>query len=169
MLPLEDPRWGELTAFFSDKSLPAVVGEWLASLGIGREEEVYSDLYNRFLHQNSIANAAFAVVPWLVDVCETGGTEYRADYLTDVALVEAHRIKYGLYYHRDGTEEYPQWLMADYRQALDEARILAEGVVRAEQDDQRKRGLLTVMPALEGDADQAWLDWHGPDTAGGIE
>ena len=140
MLPLDDSRWGELTAFFSDKSLPGLVGKWLASLGTEREEEVYFDLYHCFLHQNTIINAAFAVVPWLVEVCKRGGTERRADYLTDVALVEANRIKYGLYCHRDGTEESPELLMADYRQALGEARLLAEEVVRVEQDGEGRAG-----------------------------
>ncbi len=95
----------------------------MASIGSDQEDTIYRrDLFDMFLHQNTITNAAFAVVPWLVQVCKNGGTRFRVEYLTDTALVEANRLKYGLYYNREGTEGYPKWLMSDYKQAILEAR-----------------------------------------------
>jgi hypothetical protein len=69
-----------------------------------------------FLHQGIITDAAFAVVPWLVEVCKKGETRFRVEYLTDLATVEAYRLTSGLHWHSEGTEEYPEWLMSDYRQ-----------------------------------------------------
>src|SRR5262245_19789532 len=141
MLPLHDHRWGELTTFFGEpEKLPVVLREWLASIGGDEEETIYRrDLFDQFLHQGTITNAAFAVVPWLVDVCHRGRTSYRLEYLTDVALVEANRLKYGLYCHREGTEQYPEWLMSDYRQAIVESRKLVDEVIEAGQVEQTKR------------------------------
>ncbi len=98
-------------------------------------------------------------MPWLVSVCKQGITKFQIEYLTDVALVEANRLKYGVYYNREGTEEYPKWLMSDYQQAILHARDLIDDVIEAEQDEQRKHGLVAMRPALFGDADLAWCQW----------
>gem|GEM_PF-2677564 len=142
MLPLDDVRWGQLTTFFGEpEKLPKVLGEWLASIGFDQEETIYRrDLFDQFLHQGTITNAAFAVVPWLVDVCKKGVTRFQVEYLTDVALVEANRLKYGVYGNRKGTAEYPEWLMPDYKQAIIESRDLADDAIEGEHDVERKHG-----------------------------
>src|SRR5688500_9541152 len=111
MLPLNDDRWKQLTTFFGEsENLPSLISDWLKSIGSDKEEIVYErDLLDLFLHQATITNAAFAVVPWLVHVCKEGITKFQVEYLTDVALVEANRLKYGVYYNREATEEYPEW------------------------------------------------------------
>ncbi len=161
MLPLDDERWKQLSTFFGEpENLPSVIRDWLKSIGSDQEDVVYCrDLSELFLHQATITNAAFAVVPWLVHVCKESTTKYQVEYLTDIALVEANRLKYGVYYHREETEEYPEWLMVDYRQAIIESRNLIEGVLEAELDEGRKRGLIAMRPALFGDADLAWSQW----------
>jgi hypothetical protein len=58
----------------------------------------------------------------------------QVEYLIDVALVEANRISHGVYGNREGTEAYPAWLMADYTQAIIEARDLVEDVIDAAHD-----------------------------------
>jgi hypothetical protein len=162
MLSLDDDRWERLTTFFpSPKDLPKVLGRWLASIGTEEEQTIYGrDLFDLFLHQATITNAAFAVVPWLVDVCKKCKTKHRVEYLTDVALVEANRIKYGVYFNRKGTEENPQWLMPDYHQAIIESRHLADEALASENDEEWKRGLEKLRPALQGDAELAWSQWH---------
>jgi hypothetical protein len=161
MLPLDDDRWGQLTTFYGKpQDLPVVLAKWLASIGSDQEDTVYRrDLFDLFLHQATITNAAFGVVPWLVDVCAKGKTPYQVEYLTDVALVEANRLKYGVYGNRKGTEETPFWLMSDYHQAIVESRKLADDVIEGEHDGQRKRGLVAMKPALFGNADLAWSLW----------
>lgn len=161
MLPLDDDRWGHLTTFYGKpEDLPKVLEEWLASIGFDQEDTIYHrDLFDLFLHQATITNAAFAVVPYLVDVCKRGETRFQVEYLTDVALVEARRLQNGVKGNREGTEENPEWLMADYKQAILESRNLADDVIEAEHDEERKRVLVKMKPALHGNAALAWSQW----------
>lgn len=161
MLALDDRRWGYLTTFFGEpEDVPKVLGEWLLSIGSDQEDTIYrEDLFDLFLHQATITNAAIAVVPWLVHVCMNYDTRWRVEYLTDVALVEANRLKYGVYANREGTEPYPEWLMSDYQQAIIEARELVNDTLEAEHDVETKHGLVALKPALYGDADLAWSQW----------
>jgi hypothetical protein len=162
MLALDDIRWERLRTFFeSGQELPKVLKQWLASIGSEEEATIYGrDLFDLFLHQATITNAAFAVVPYLVDVCKKGNTKHRAEYLTDVALVEANRLKYGVYLNGKRSEEFPDWLMRDYHQAILDARDLVDGALEAEHDEEWKGGLIKLRPALHGDADLAWSQWH---------
>jgi hypothetical protein len=162
MLSLDDDRWERLTTFFgSGKELPSVLNQWLASIGSDEEATIYGrDLFDMYLHQATITNAAFAEVPWLVDVCKKRRTKHRVEYLTDVALVEANRLKYGVYFNREGAEEFPEWLMADYHQAIVDARDLVEDALATERDEEWKRGLMKLRPALDGDTELAWSQWH---------
>ena len=162
MLPLADERWGQLTTFFGKpENVPKVLGEWLASIGFDQEETIYQrDLFNLFLHQGTITNVAFAIVPWLVDVAKNGTTTYQVEYLADVAHVEANRLTRGLYFNREGTEETPTWLMSDYHQAIVESRNLVDDTIDAVQNEERKRELVALKPALYGNADLAWSQWY---------
>lgn len=161
MLSLGDDRWALLTTFFgAPEDMPKVMEEWLAAIGFDQERTIYLEsLYDLFLHQATITNAAIAMVPWLVHVCATQETEYRVEYLTDVALVEARRLKSGTYWNREGTEQYPEWIMADYRQAIVDSRNLVDDVLDAERNKERKRGLVALKPALYGNAERAFSNW----------
>lgn len=109
MLALNDDRWQFLTTFFGEaQALPLVISEWLLALGTDQESTIYyGDLFDTFLHQATITNAAFAIVPWLIHICQQKHTNLQVEYLTDVALVEANRLTSGVYFNRDGTEPYP--------------------------------------------------------------
>lgn len=76
-----------------------------------------------------------------------------------MALVEANRLKYGVYGNRKGTEETPEWLMADYHRAIVASRDLVDEVIASEPDDEEKRDLVAMKPALYGDAELAWSQW----------
>jgi hypothetical protein len=162
MLSLDDERWERLTTFFGEpKDLPKVLRSWLAAIGSDEEHTFYiRNLFDFFLHQATITNAAFGVVPWLVDVCKIGKTQHRVDYLIDVAFVEANRLKHGVYFNRKGTEEKPEWLMPDYHGAIIESRNLLEDAMKADADEEKKRALTTMMPALYGNAELAWSQWQ---------
>lgn len=161
MLALDDDRWQQLTTFYGEpKDVPRVLDDWIASIGFDQEDTIYRrDLFDVFLHQATITNAAFAIVPYLVHACRTSRTKYRIEYLTDVALVEANRIKHGLYFNRQDTEAYPTWLMPDYHEAIIEARNLVDDAMDDEPDAERKRGLVAMTPALYGNAELAWSQW----------
>jgi hypothetical protein len=147
-----------LTTFFGNpEDLPKVLGAWLASIGSDQEVTIYrDDLFDLFLHQATITTAAFAAVPWLVDVYKKGETNLQGEYLTDVALLEANRITYGVGGNGEGTEAYPEWLMADYTQAIIEARQVVAAVIESVRDAGR---LIAMKPALHGNADLAWSQW----------
>jgi hypothetical protein len=49
--------------------------------------------------------------------------------------------------------------MSDYVQAILECRNLADDVIDAESDPERKRGLVALKPALYGNAELAWSRW----------
>ncbi|HEV7279231.1 MAG TPA: hypothetical protein VGN57_03380 [Pirellulaceae bacterium] len=161
MLPLDDERWSLLTTFFGEpQDLPRVLEDWLASVGFDQEEEVYARHLCPFLmHQATIVNAAFAVAPWLVEVCRKGETRHRIEYLTDVGLIEANRLTSGVKFAREGTEAFPDWLMPDYLQAIGDSRFLADDAIDEEPDEERKRGLVAMRAALYGDAALAWARW----------
>ncbi len=163
MLPLDDDRWQQLTTFFKEpKDIPKILEEWLASVGFDQNEaKIYYDiLFDIFLHQTTITNVAFAIVPWLLHVCRTRDTRLRATYLTDIALVEANRLTHGVYYNREGTEKYPNWLMSDYMQAIAEACTFVDDVIEAELDEDRKQLLVAMKPALFGNPELAWSQWY---------
>lgn len=49
--------------------------------------------------------------------------------------------------------------MTDYKKAIIESRNLADDVLEEEHDEERKRGLVAMKPALFGNADLAWSQW----------
>jgi hypothetical protein len=161
MLTLDDSRWQYLTTFFQEPhDIPKALAEWLLSIGHDQEMTIYHrSLLDIFLHQATITNAAFAIVPWIVHVCKRGETRYQAEYLTDVALVEANRIIPGVYLNLEGTEPYPEWLMADYHTSIAEARDLVDDVLNAELDTETRDMLIAIKPALYGNAELAWSQW----------
>ena len=140
MLPLNDNRWSQLTTFFGEPDdVPILLERWRGAIGTLEEEIIYRrDLFDTFLHQNTITNIAFAIAPW---------------------LVEANRLKFGVYYNHDGTEEFPAWLMSDYQQAIMIAQSFVDDVLEGESDLIRKKRLMAVKPALFGNAELAWSQW----------
>jgi hypothetical protein len=143
MLPLDDPRWCQFETFFGEPcELPGVIRAWLAAVGTEDEETIYCrDLGEIFLHQGTIVDAAYAVVPWLVRVIEGGKSPHRAWYLDDVIAIERYRIYYEILWDRDrvgGKVVVPDWLRIDYERAIVRARDFVGELVgpgRAEPED----------------------------------
>ena len=161
MLSLDDNRWEELTSFFGESSeIPEALETWLTNVGTEEEEEVYYEyLFELYLHQLTITNAAFAIVPWLLHVCAKGETRHRLTYITHIAVVEANRLEGGVYYNREGTIEVPEWLMSDYHEAVRKARDVASDLIKLDPSKAKEAGLLAIQPALEGNAKLAWKQW----------
>ena len=78
----------------------------------------------------------------------------------DFAFVEANRRKYGVYFNRKGADEFPEWLVADYRQTVVDAQDLVDDAMAAEPDEEWISGLMKRRPALRGDAELAWSRWQ---------
>jgi len=94
VLSLDDEKWKHLTTFFGEpENLPFVLGKWLKAIGSKQEIDIYrDDLFDLFLHQATITNAAFAVVPFLVGVCKKGGTKFQVEYLIPLFQITYYRL-----------------------------------------------------------------------------
>jgi hypothetical protein len=157
MLPLDSPRWSELDVFFGEsEQAPIVLKKWIDAIGFDQERTIYErGLYQLFLHQGTITNLAFAVVPWIVEHCRHAEISNRMEYIADVALVELNRLTCGVHYVRDGGDTEPEWLMADYKHAIEQAQTIAEDLMDEAVQEERRSHLWRMMPALFGNAELA--------------
>lgn len=163
MLALDSPQWSELHPFFdAPEDVPRVIADWLQSIGSDQEELVYSrDLFHLFLHQNTNSDVAYAVVPWLVEAASNRQSPQAIQYIADVATVEWNRLEFGTYYPKGGPDEAPpDWLAADYHDAIQAARALAEDLVESETQNDWWHQLWCMMPALWGNSKLASRRWH---------
>jgi hypothetical protein len=174
MLPLDSPRWSELDTFFDKpEGVPRVLMEWVIALGFDREMTIYSqNLFHLYLHQGTITNVAFAIVPWLVNHLSLTSVENRIEYLSDVGLVEFRRQTCGVHHVRDGGDPEPDWLMPDYHAAIREAELMAEEILDEPHPEERIMELWTVYPALCGNAAEAGKrmygeEWKPPESSEG--
>lgn len=155
MLPLDSPRWKELDPFFGPpERVPQVLAEWWQSIGTDWEQTLYArDVFDLFLHQGTIRNVSFAVVPWLVAAVTEAGSRHAAQYIADVALVEWNRLVCGIHApdpKRRPGQSPPDWLADDYRQAILAAGPLAEDLLDGPLSDHERVELWMDYPALFG-------------------
>jgi hypothetical protein len=164
MLPLDSPRWNELNPFYGQpEDVPIVLADWLQSIGFDQEPTIYWDrLFQLFLHQGTITNLAYAVVPWLVEAATVRCSPLAADYLADVAMVEWDRLEFGTYSPR-GTpgEEPPGWLADDYHRAIECAGPAAEDLLDTPLEERSRDSLWRLLPALFGNATLAAKRYRG--------
>jgi hypothetical protein len=129
-LSLQSLRWRTLKAHFgnagTDGALPAVptlIERWHRAVGTYAEEHDYRDLFESYLHQQTILDIAYAVVPHLASRLEELDPDRRREVLDDLAVVEAVRIT-----PRDQVEE----IVARMRETL--AESLRELFIRNTRD-----------------------------------
>lgn len=98
-VPLDSPRWATLRAHFGnagvDGDLPAVptlLRRWNHAVGSYAEEYEYQDLFESYLHQRTILDVAYAVVPHLAARLSELDPDRRVSVLDDLALVEETRL-----------------------------------------------------------------------------
>jgi hypothetical protein len=100
-LSLSSPRWQTLKAHFgnagqdSDEvpAVPKLIQRWLEAVGSYAEEYAYDLLHESYLHQGTILDVAYAVVPHLVKQLETLDMDRRVEVIDDCSLVEAVRLR----------------------------------------------------------------------------
>ena len=98
-LPLTSERWHTLKAHFDnaakdDDEVPSVtklLPRWVASIGTYAEEYEHDMLRESYLHQGTILDVAYAVVPHLVLQLEQLDADRRIEVLDDIALVDEIR------------------------------------------------------------------------------
>lgn len=162
VLALDSPRWAELDTFFREgESVPRLLAEWIDAIGFDQESTIYRQLFQLYLHQGTITNVAFAVVPWLVSQLCRCDPHQQADYLSDIGLVEFRRLTGGVHFLRAGGESEPPWLMADYQEAIRQAQPMAEDVLDQQLPDELRTPLWETMPGLFGNAQLAHKRRYG--------
>ena len=116
------------------------------AVGFDQESDIYHRLFNLYLHQNTITNSAFVVVPYIIKHCQTLSPDDRAIYLIDVATVEYCRLRHGCW---DGSPEL-EWAMQGYHDSIEIARQLVEDVLHEGIDSELDSQLRTLQPVLSG-------------------
>lgn len=98
-LPLTSRRWATLKAHFGNAAtdsdeVPAVtklIRRWVRAVGSYEEEYAYDLLCESYLHQRTILDVAYAVVPHLVLQVPRLDADRRVEVLDDIAYVDAIR------------------------------------------------------------------------------
>ena len=99
-LPLSSPRWATLKAHFDNAAkdgdevaaVTKLLRRWERSIGTYAEEYEHDPLRESYLHQGTILDVAYAVVPHLVVQLPRLDPDRRAEVLDDLALVDAIRL-----------------------------------------------------------------------------
>lgn len=180
-LPLDSPRWKTLKAHFSNaaeggEQVPSVISllaRWKESLGTYGEELIYDPLHESFLHQGTIRDVAYAVVPHVAAGLDSLHRDRRIEVLQDIADVELIRrrpreeveqdleklegaewepeFKRNLMQAiRDRNAPLPDDLAPAYLEALALAQATAAALLAKVTDERNFGELLKTLSALHG-------------------
>ncbi len=107
-------------------------------------------------HQGSITTSAYALVPYLVTLCDQRKTPFNIEYLADVAWIEMSRIAPEL-----SPPTMPDFLRDDYLQIMKIVPDMVDEAIDNEIDSDRTEGLRALKPALHGNWRLAYRQWTG--------
>lgn len=154
MWSLDSTKWATLSTFFGDPSdLPGHLRRWQDALGTSTEEDVYADFYECFLHQATITDAAYAVVPYIVEALDQRRTKRVFDYVTDLGLIEANRLT-------PHSPKMPEGLDIKYADAIARAQSHAVGLLSVDRPKPDFRYLLCAIAGLYGHPVLAFILFH---------
>lgn len=144
MLALNSQNWISLSTFFGKpEELPVRILAWQQAIGTEDEESRWSELFEMFLHQFSITDAAYAVAPYVVEQFERISHQRWIEYLVTLGLIEAERDNRKL---GDLGDDIP----ATYRTSLLKTRQYAIGCLAFDLPKLEFRYLLSVIANLNG-------------------
>lgn len=119
MLSLDSLRWESLRTYRgAGAELPAAIRKWREAIGGEEEEPLWTDLWERFLHQGTITDAAYAAAPHVVQELKRIAPQNRLDYLVQLGIVESARAS-------QVSPDLPEYLADSYNEAVMEARSYA--------------------------------------------
>jgi hypothetical protein len=145
MLALDSPRWKLFSTYFgSPEQVPQRLASWRQSIGSPDEESQWSELWEQFLHQFTITDAAYAAVPHVVRELDRVEPRKRFDYLVELALIESARQTDA------GAPALASDLADSYHAALTHARRFAVGLLSLEWPKIEFRYLLSILATLQG-------------------
>ncbi|MFT3765662.1 MAG: hypothetical protein QM820_09120 [Minicystis sp.] len=98
-LPLDSPRWLSLKAHFDNAgvdtdvpAVPSLIAGWNRAVGAYAEEYEYEALRESYLHQRTILDVAYAVVPHLAARLSELDPDRRLSVLDEIFIVEDTRL-----------------------------------------------------------------------------
>ena len=154
MLPLDSSRWTAFSTFFdSPEQMPQRLTSWRDAIGGPDEASQWADLQEQFLHQFTITDAAYAVLPYLVEELARLTPEKAFEYLVSVALVEAAR-------QQPEAPALPPDLADAYHAAIVRARRLAMESLSLDWSKAEFRYLLSALSSLHGHGVMGELLFH---------
>lgn len=160
MLPPNSPRWRTLKTFcYSGVELRDQVQRWRDAIGTADAKRVHLELRDFFLQQYSITDAAYAVIPHLVEELERLPPKERISCLIDVRLTE-------LATYSPHLPPMPADLEVDYSVALKKAKPIAERCLSLKLSKENFRYLIAVICILRGHAGLGDLLVHLHEIAG---
>lgn len=144
MLPLDSPRWRTLKTFCdSGLKLRELVRRWHDVVGTPEAKAVYGELRDYFTHQYSMVDAAYAVIPHVVEELERLTPKDRILPLIDIGITE-------LATYSPHEPPMPADLEEDYSAALKKATKIAERCLSYKLSKEDFRYLLAVISILRG-------------------
>lgn len=147
MLPLDDPRWGDLRGGYRvpyDASRPL--------LRMENGEDVWDELWQELHHQGDVDEASYASVPHLVRLA---GVARARDwnFYGLVSTIEVER-------HREGNPAVPAWLADSYGDAWLKVLDLALNDLRRVEDASTVKSILGAVALARGHLKLgAWIDF----------
>lgn len=123
LISLDSPRWKAFKTYFgSSQDLPRRIAAWMASIGGPDEERKWDELWEQFLHQGTITEAAYAVVPYVARELAHVAPHDRLMYFVQLGLIESAR--------QSSAPEIPDDLAASYHAAVAElGRVSVESLL----------------------------------------
>lgn len=131
MLSLDDPRWETLYSCYGEKSVPGLLQQLMvASLPLSREPRptLWDDLLSELEHQATLYPVTIAAMPYLVRLAARVEPAERAEWLSEIAGMEAVRTL-GIVYDPQG--QITPDLITAYEQSLRDVVPLVQETLAA--------------------------------------
>jgi len=149
VLPLDSPRWNELThAYGSAEDIPALLLQ-LESFPESNDyrDEPWFSLWSALAHQGDVYSASFAAVPHVVRILDGHPSRATYDFFLFPSAVEIGRQKKSI--------PIPTDLEADYLNSLSRFHALAVEAFDQTKDVTFQRSVLSAIAASEGNIELA--------------
>jgi hypothetical protein len=145
MLPLDSPRWSELThAYGTASDIPALLKNLkTAPPPTGYQSEPWFSLWSALCHQNDVYTASYAAVPHVVALAADMLRGERLEHLHFIASVEAFR-------HRGNAPPVPADLEGSYAASTGQAAALILDCLESDWDEDEYKVLLGALAVVRG-------------------
>jgi hypothetical protein len=157
MLAFSSARWRQLDqAHGSARDIPGLLAHApVERRPSHRADTIWFALWASLYNRGATYSASYAAVPHLVRIARLPAFKYRSDPLLLIASIELARLE-------QRGPAIPEDLIADYRQAIAEARELAEATVEHAWDEESWAAFAGSAAALRGEAARARAIFNEP-------